>query len=414
MTAIKICMVMLVCLVFIQAGHSQNIEFVGSYEDLTNVFDVYVEWPYAYVCQHVESPSFVILDISDPSEPVLVGQWGELRFCHDMEIRGDYAFIANGMGGFLVVDISDPANPYGVIEIGLGGRGYNLFVEGSLAYLATGYKGLYIIDISDPSNPVEIGQYDTPGSAAGVIVRDEIAYVPDNWDILHTLDVSDPSDPQLMGTVTEEGLARKGVAITENIAYVATWENSVYIIDIEDPQQPYTLGIYETPGHCLDLYINEYLYISDFEAGIQVVDISNPSEPTLVAEYDTPGGARSITVFEDYIFVADTSSLQILSLIVTGVDGSGDELPDHYSILKNYPNPFNSSTVISYEISRPGFVNLSIYNIGGQKVASLVNQNHETGAYSVTWNADGLSSSIYLARLDTGDSSNTIKMHLLK
>ncbi len=414
MKAIKICMVMLVFLVFIQAGHSQNIEFVGSYDDLLGVYDVSVEWPYAYVCQYVAYPCFMVLDISNPEQPELVGSWDGASTFHDMEIVGDNVFLANDAAGIFVLNISDPTNPFPVGSYQLPEYAYKIWIEEDLAYVANGMAGLSILDISNPAYPIPVCTYDTPGSVGGIFIRDQVAYIPDHWDIMHTLDISDPGEPQFMATVRGEGWARKGITVFNDYAYVATWENSLYIINVEEPEYPYPVRIYNTPGNCLDVYINNYLYISDFEAGIQILDISNPSEPTLVAEYDTPGEARCVTVAENYIFVADVTSLQILRLMQTDIVDRGENLPRGISILNNYPNPFNSSTVISYEISLPGFVNLSIYNIVGQKVACLVNQNREAGVYSVSWNADGLSTGIYLARIDTGDSSNTIKMHLLK
>lgn len=413
MKAIKISMVMLVFLVFIQIGHSQNIEFVGSY-DMTNAFDVSVEWPYAYVCQHAAEPCFLVLDISEPEQPVIVGQWDQFKFLHDMEIVGDYAFLAGDFEGVIVLDISDPENPAPVGICRLPDRAYKLFIEGSLAYVCDGHAGFYILDISDPTLPVEIGFCDTPGSTGGVVVRDQIAYIPDHWDILHTIDVSDPNAPLLMGTFSGEGWARKGVVVIDDFAYVSTWDNSIYILNIEDPENPGEVGIYETPGHCLDVFVSDYLYVSDFEAGIHVLDIAAPSEPLWFGSYDTPGEARSTTISKEYIFVADVTSLQILKLTPTGIDDEIRVFPRDISILHNYPNPFNSSTIVTYELSQPGFVNLSIYNIAGQKVASLINQNHEVGAYNVTWNADDLSSGIYLARIAVGSSSKTIKMELLR
>lgn len=70
-----------------------------------------------------------------------------------------------------------------------------------------------------------------------------------------------------------------------------------------------------------------------------------------------------------------------------------------YSLSDNYPNPFNPTTQMNYSISSDGQVNLSVFNITGQRVAVLDNQYREAGAYSVSWNAIDFASGVYLVRI---------------
>jgi len=88
--------------------------------------------------------------------------------------------------------------------------------------------------------------------------------------------------------------------------------------------------------------------------------------------------------------------------------------PKVFSLQQNYPNPFNPSTVIKYAVPSDGFVTLSVYNILGQKVASLVNQNVKAGSYEVKFNASNLSSGIYIYKLEAGSFNATKKMMLVK
>ena len=82
--------------------------------------------------------------------------------------------------------------------------------------------------------------------------------------------------------------------------------------------------------------------------------------------------------------------------------------------LTNYPNPFNSTTTIFYEILNPGFVNISIHDISGYLIEQLVNQNNIPGLYSLEWNANPFSSGIYFYTITMGNQSMTQKMLLLK
>jgi len=85
-----------------------------------------------------------------------------------------------------------------------------------------------------------------------------------------------------------------------------------------------------------------------------------------------------------------------------------------YDLNQNYPNPFNPETKITYSISQPGLVKLSVYNVLGQKVADLVNEQKAPATYHVTWNAKDMASGVYFYRIEAGDFSKTMKMMLLR
>jgi hypothetical protein len=94
--------------------------------------------------------------------------------------------------------------------------------------------------------------------------------------------------------------------------------------------------------------------------------------------------------------------------------GPGGSVPLKTALEQNFPNPFNPSTVISYQISAAGQVSLIVYDVLGREVQKLVNSPQASGAYSVTWNAAGHPSGVYLIRLKTGNFSSTKRMVLLR
>jgi protein tyrosine/serine phosphatase len=100
-------------------------------------------------------------------------------------------------------------------------------------------------------------------------------------------------------------------------------------------------------------------------------------------------------------------------------DNSSETIPV-YQLLKNYPNPFNPSTTISFSLSKSCDVNLDIYNIKGQKIKSIVDSKLKVGKYDLIWNGDDekgatVSSGIYFYRLTVGQKSyETGRMVLLK
>ena len=88
--------------------------------------------------------------------------------------------------------------------------------------------------------------------------------------------------------------------------------------------------------------------------------------------------------------------------------------PIEFTLEQNYPNPFNPSTVIKYSIPENGFVTLVVYNLLGEKVASLVNGVQEAGRYEISFDASNLASGIYVYSLKSGSFSSVKKMLLMK
>jgi len=98
--------------------------------------------------------------------------------------------------------------------------------------------------------------------------------------------------------------------------------------------------------------------------------------------------------------------------IVTSVE---DNLKDYdFNLNQNYPNPFNPSTKINYEIQKAGHVSLKVFDIIGNEVAELVNNNVEAGKYQVEFNAKHLSSGVYFYKLETGGKQSIKKLVILK
>ncbi len=90
------------------------------------------------------------------------------------------------------------------------------------------------------------------------------------------------------------------------------------------------------------------------------------------------------------------------------------QIPKEYSLSQAYPNPFNPITKIKYNLPEAAFVILKIYNILGQEVATLVNEQKPIGYYSIEWNASSLPSGMYIYRITTGKFSESKKMQLVK
>ncbi|MBP3193927.1 T9SS type A sorting domain-containing protein [Natronogracilivirgula saccharolytica] len=92
---------------------------------------------------------------------------------------------------------------------------------------------------------------------------------------------------------------------------------------------------------------------------------------------------------------------------------SGD-LPKVGKLHKNYPNPFNPTTLISYDLPETSNVRLEVYDLLGRKVATLVNDQMEAGSHEVLFDATNLASGIYIFRITTSQFTKTRQMTLVK
>ena len=132
---------------------------------------------------------------------------------------------------------------------------------------------------------------------------------------------------------------------------------------------------------------------------------------------DSPAISGRSNVFMGGSWAPGTCDFHLRAVVDYAALGIGDNdnlVPDNFSLKQNYPNPFNASTVIEYAIKNPGEVELSVFNVLGQKVASLAKGHHDAGTYSITWNANDVPSGVYFARVESSGHSESVKMVLLK
>jgi hypothetical protein len=119
------------------------------------------------------------------------------------------------------------------------------------------------------------------------------------------------------------------------------------------------------------------------------------------------------------LFNDTTNGAGIYKLDITvGVEEIDNEIPSNYSLEQNYPNPFNPSTTIQFSIPHRSMVTLKVYDLLGNKIATLVNEEKPAGSYEIDFipasSIKNLASSVYFYQLRVGDYMDTKKMILLK
>jgi beta-xylosidase len=114
------------------------------------------------------------------------------------------------------------------------------------------------------------------------------------------------------------------------------------------------------------------------------------------------------TVDFDYFRINNSST------VPTAVKGVKENTPTGFNIHENYPNPFNPTTQICYEVPIPTNVCINVYNITGRHVQTLVNKANDSGMHTITFDASGFAGGLYLYRMNAGNFVQTHRMMLIK
>lgn len=319
---------------------------------------IYVAGNYAYVLNEIDGMS--ILDISDPSAPILLGTILDnndraLSLPNRIWVAGNYAYVTSeGDHGVEIIDVSDPSNPthVGVIFDDITTKLYNPYdicVSGKYAYVTCiGYDALEILDISDPANPSHVGSIVNDATTAldapySISVVGNYAYIASYRDDgLEILDISDPTNPIHVGAIFDDAntllFGAYSLDVSGSYAYVSSLdEDGVAVIDISDPANPVQVGsIADDDSTLLEQartikVVGNYAYVGSYtENGVEVLDISDPTNPTHVTSIQdsmlssTFVRTRHIRVQGKNAYVISGTSL---NLVTTTMDISGMDAP---------------------------------------------------------------------------------------
>ncbi len=129
-----------------------------------------------------------------------------------------------------------------------------------------------------------------------------------------------------------------------------------------------------------------------------------------ITHFDLTKSGNSVTAFA----VSNTGVVLKLTDNITDINEYSAEIPSRYYLSQNFPNPFNPVTQINYSVSEPGVVQISVYNVLGERISDLVNEYKKSGNYSVIFDSDKLSGGVYFYSMNTNGFLETKKMILTK
>jgi hypothetical protein len=326
------------------------------------------------------SGELLILDISIPASPRLVGTYDNLLQPGGIHVKEQYAYIADERSGFQVVDISDKSHPImaGNWQEPFGTSTVDVYVVGNYAYVGNSAAGVMVFDISSHSKPVLLGSVGR--NAIPYRVRGNYAYTAYNSKGLQVIDIQDPSSSSSISLVGSYDIDKEWgfeAAIGGHYAYIyGSFHGLLFVIDISNPSSPVLVGKIDFVESVRDIHLQgDYVYASVGHAGFYVVDISTPFPQTV------PPSGSGWTVFpwETRLTTGTGRILPIYFPVSTTVTGRWGIFTWTPGNMKTAFIPFNGPPPTVREIPTASAVGISRYRIQ-EKTRNIVHNVPRVGA----------------------------------
>lgn len=326
---------------------------------------------------------------------------------YDIIIDEDHAYVTGGMiNKVYKIDLNTDEVVNSVI---VGGNPAGMAILNGKLYVGnsdygTGYSNcsVSVIDLSDFSVEVTIPTEVNPQFLASYNGNIHVSCGGDWNSIFGKICIIDPELQIVTNTLNIGGVTSNFAIIQNEIIYVADgYGASLYGYDADTFEIIYDNTDPFVPGGTIVASNEENLFVLGGEWGqnfsVKVFDVNE----NLLNEYTVGLYATDIKIAPEVVLVTEEQ------LIVP-----------NYNLI-NYPNPFNPTTTISFDLASGSNVSIAVYNVKGKKVKQLVNEQLTTGQHSIMWNGNdsnnkSVGSGFYFYQLTSGKYTETNKMILIK
>lgn len=213
----------------------------------------------------------------------------------------------------------DTARIVGTHDIEGGGHG--IFVQGDCAFITAYASNLLIVDIRDPENPSLLSSLEVRPHVGDIFVSGPMVFLAAGLGGLCLVDISDIRNPTLRSCYEHEHeggigeiFSRDGYAYASN--YGATSGGLFHIFDVSDPDNPREVAVYDTPGLAPGLFISgDYAFIAD-RSSLEILSLEDISSPRTVGSYESEVGIDLVRVQGDYAYALDAGGVRGTLMII--------------------------------------------------------------------------------------------------
>lgn len=371
-----------------------------------------------YACADNSGEGLIIVDLSDlPNSATKTYQSDEFfGSAHDIFIdEANARLYVVGIGGglsIIILDISNPDSPQLLGQHSLDGTYiHDLYVRDNIAYCSSGWDGLYVWNLEDATAPVLIANLETNG-------YNHSNWVTENGNSIIVAEEVPTGLPMLMvdatNLMTDNELSIQATFVDPNIDNAPATDPDGLNLDMyATPHNPYILG--------------DYAYVSYYEDGVVVFDISDPTAPVKVAVHDTHPKNDDETNLENYgyhgyagcwgvypflpsgnIISSDFDAGLTTHELETPVINSANELPTNINKFQISPTPAGDFLTITMESNEAEAVSLRMTDMNGRLVMEAT--SNINGAQTEILDISSLSAGMYFLSLSGKDHIATRKV----
>lgn len=377
-----------------------------------------------------------IVDVTDPSDMRITAQIGGIPG-YDVKTWDHYLYTCDGDNSgndSRIVDIADPAHP---IVFADGFPSAHTLEISTAGIMFAEFPGLRIYDLNaTPTVPRLVHESGGEGHDSMPKGTDRL-YDFHGRDTTVIWDVTDPANPDTLGVIDDPSIVYNhsgDVTADQHYLYIcdelATGSSpDITIWDIANPSTSVRVGQIADPNSTVhNIYVvGNLAYVAYYAAGFKVFDLTDPTRPVLAGQYDTTKrtGESYIGAIGAYVGLPSGNILVcdiengLFAFTVTPALASDQPVDAAFHLEQNFPNPFNPSTRIPFELTHGGRVVLSVYDVAGRRVRAVLDRELPAGLHEAEWDGKddagrGAASGVYFYRMQAGAKTETRRMVLVK
>ena len=308
------------------------------------------------------------IDISDPANPTLVQENLDDHYSC-MAVRGEYGYLCS-TGRLTVVDLSQPDAVSVVEATEMSGSLTHLEVSGAYLYVTNAYEGFQVFDLSDPKSPVLAGGCDLndgdymQSSAYDIVFLGDYAYLADNRYGLNIVDVTTPTTPVLVATHQPDVYFRPtALAAWGSDLLINSYYYRFEILQLPYPDAPASFGHYDFPGYIRSVAIDGNIaWAGDYRGILYRIDLSDPYAP-IISEYtdlSELGYVYRLVVNNGYAYIFQRYGFSICDLSNPGTPPWTDD--DFFSFVSSIAVEGNTMATLGYHPDLYGS-SVAIYDV---------------------------------------------------
>ena len=317
------------------------------------------------------------LSALEPIEQLNTPGWA-----NSLAISSDWVYLSDGFSGVRIYPRSQhPFEAYVIPMEHYAGR--LAVLPSGVVYCAQSNGGISAFRIEGLAQPEFYGYTVTQATTYSIAARQNLLISCEGFAGFEIFDTSEPGDPQWLGSTQPEGGAWCGVLVND-LAYIGTGNNDLAVYDLTIPQAPQELGTVPGVGWVQALNYDGFdrvVACSGIE-GIHLLE-TTAALPVIVDAYNTPGFARNAAFFGNRLVVADELDLTLLGAEMH--IATHREAPQGNILLSCFPDPFNPTASIQFNLVIAARVRLTVYDMVGRKVESLLDGHFAAGSHNWNW-----------------------------